>query len=273
MSERSAGWKSCLTVVVAFAIPWLALGAVASAPLHSSTGPSVAALFHSSSSSTNWAGYAATGSTGSVSFVNGSWIVPTIVGKCPTKAQYSSFWVGIDGFSSSTVEQTGTDSDCSHGKAVYYAWYEFYPSPSVKISSLTISAGDTILASVSYSTSTSKFTVSLADHTTGKSFSTTGSVSSAQRTSAEWIAEAPSGSRGILSLADFGTVDFGADYTSLPATCSATISGTTAVLGSQTSLSSINMVQVHSSTTLKASTSAVSTDGTSFTVTWKSAGP
>src|SRR5690348_12236358 len=61
--------------------------------------------------STNWSGYAVTGPNGSVSSVQGSWIVPSVT--CAKhSATYSSYWVGIDGFSSGTVEQTGTDSDC-----------------------------------------------------------------------------------------------------------------------------------------------------------------
>ena len=267
------GWRVGLAVLVAFSMPWMALGAVATAPVYDHVSSEVGALFHASSNSTNWAGYAVSGAKNSVSFVNGSWIVPSIVGKCPTKAQYSSFWVGIDGYSSTTVEQTGTDSDCAHGSPSYYAWYEFYPAGSVRISTLKISAGNTVYASVSYSTTTAKFTVLLKDITTGKSFTTSSSVTSAQRSSAEWIAEAPSSTRGILPLADFGTVDFGYDYTSVASSCAATIGGTTALMGTFSGLTSINMVSTHSSSTVKASTSAVSTDSTSFTVTWKNAGP
>src|SRR5215831_3494434 len=65
-------------------------------------------------SSTNWSGYAITGAKGSVSDVRASWVVPSIVGQCPSTDQYSSFWVGIDGYSSNTVEQIGTDSDCQN---------------------------------------------------------------------------------------------------------------------------------------------------------------
>src|ERR1035437_4462946 len=74
----------------------------------------------------NWGGYAVTGTKGSVTDVKASWVVPAIVGNCPSTNQYSSFWVGIDGYSSNTVEQIGTDSDCVNSKPVYYAWYEFY---------------------------------------------------------------------------------------------------------------------------------------------------
>src|SRR5208282_1862477 len=36
----------------------------------------------------------------------------------------SSEWVGIDGWSSDTVEQTGTDADCNGKTPFYYVWYE-----------------------------------------------------------------------------------------------------------------------------------------------------
>ena len=75
------------------------------------------------SQSTNWSGYAVTG--GTFTDVKGSWVVPTVTSSGTNS--YSSTWVGIDGFSSSTVEQTGTDSDFVNGHAQYYAWYEMYP--------------------------------------------------------------------------------------------------------------------------------------------------
>src|SRR5260370_36002698 len=59
--------------------------------------------------STNWSGYAVTGASGSVSDAKGSWTVPAIQGSCTSTNQYSSFWWGIDGRSSGTVGQTGTD--------------------------------------------------------------------------------------------------------------------------------------------------------------------
>lgn len=225
---------------------------------------------HASTTSTNWAGYAVTGSKGSVSFVNGSWIQPTAT-KCTSgKHQYASFWVGIDGYSSSTVEQTGTDSDCNGATAVYYAWYEFYPHPSITISTVPIASGDTVYASVTFSSP--NFTVFLKDISTGKSFTKSSSVSTAQRTSAEWIAEAPS-SGGVLPLADFGTIHFGVDSTSVAATNSATVGGTTGYIGSFSTAVSINMVGAHKKTLVKATTSAISTDLSSFSVTWKAAGP
>jgi hypothetical protein len=221
--------------------------------------------------STNWSGYAVTGSAGSVSDVKGSWKVPAIVGSCPTTSEYSSFWVGIDGFSSNTVEQIGTDSDCQRGSAVYYAWYEFYPSPSYTISGFTVKPNDVISAEVKYSSGS--FTVSILDVTSGKSHSTSATVRSAQRSSAEWIAEAPSSSRGVLPLADFGTILFGYDNTAVTSTCYATVAGATKAIGSfGSSVQEISMV-TSSGKAVKALPSSLSSDGTSFSVAWKSSGP
>ena len=86
--------------------------------------------------STNWSGYAAetnlsTPASNAVTAVSGSWTVPTVKGK--TNA-YSSVWVGIDGYSSSTVEQLGTEQDTTRSGATrYYAWWEMYPNGSVLI--------------------------------------------------------------------------------------------------------------------------------------------
>src|SRR5437016_8285643 len=97
--------------------------------------------------STNWSGFAVTGS--GVTDAKGSWIVPSVT--CSSSTTYSSYWVGIDGYSSNTVEQTGTDSDCSSGHGVYYAWYEFYHNPSITIGGFTVLPGDKVSAEVTYS--------------------------------------------------------------------------------------------------------------------------
>src|SRR5438132_6044495 len=213
-------------------------------------------------SSTNWSGFAVTGSAGSVSDAKGSWVVPTIQGNCPSTNQYSSFWVGIDGYSSGTVEQTGTDSDCQNGVPTYYAWYEFFPHPSFLINGLTVRPGDHMTAEASFNGRS--FTVTITDTSTGVSFSTSARVRSAQRSSAEWIAEAPSSSGGILPLADFGTVSY--------SSCTATVNGTPGTIGSfGSSVQVITMVS--NSGAVKAQPSSLSSSGDSFSVTWKSSGP
>jgi len=159
-------------------------------------------VFNASTTSTNWSGYAAHG--GTYTTVSATWVQPT--GSCTSATRYSSFWVGLDGYTSNSVEQTGTDTDCSGGRPVYYGWYEMYPNPSFSFGS-TIHAGDTISASVTFS-GTSSYTLKLSDVTRGWTSTTTKSLSGAPRSSAEVIIEAPccTGSGGILPLANFGTV-------------------------------------------------------------------
>ena len=268
-------------VLLAALSPALAVAGPVMAP-----GMSTEGLNGSSWYSTNWSGYAVTGSTGSVTYVNGSWTVPTVTAVTGTPTAYSAFWVGIDGFSSNTVEQTGTLSYTVGGKVqTPYAWYEFYPAAMVEITTGTlgafkVSSGDEMYASVTYS-SGNTFTVFINDTTTGNSFSTTGTVNGATRSSAEWIAEAPSSNRGVLPLANFGTVNFGQDYTSVIGTCDATINGVSDPIGlfSSSAIQTITMAtetynfRTHSYTIVpKAVPTLLSTDGTSFSVTWASAG-
>ena len=139
----------------------------------------------------NWAGYAVTGSDGSVTSVSGSWTIPTVTGS-KRETSYSAFWVGIDGFNSGTVEQIGTSSDMRNGNAVYYAWYEFYPLQPMQLispSEFAVTPGDPISASVTYSANT--FTLTITDSTNPDTYTTTKSVSSLGytplRNSAEWI--------------------------------------------------------------------------------------
>jgi hypothetical protein len=235
----------------------------------------------SSWSSTNWSGYAVTGATGSVTSAVGSWNVTAVSqGAISTATYYAAFWVGIDGFSSSTVEQTGTISEIQGTTATYYAWYEFYPSPMYEITSLSIHPGDNMSASVTYTGSargffgrtSSTFSLTITDKTTSKTYTTTGTVPNAARSSAEWVAEAPSSNRGVLPLANFGTAKYGFDNTGVTGTCYATVSGTTGQISAfGSSVQEITMVT--NSGITKAAPSALSGDGSSFSVNWANAGP
>jgi Peptidase A4 family len=154
--------------------------------------------------STNWSGYAAT--SGTYTSVSASWTQPA--GTCSRGDQYAAFWVGLDGYSSQTVEQTGSEVDCIGRTAEYYAWYEIYPQASVNYSN-TVKPGDKFTATVTYEGS-NEFSLSIKDVTQGWSQTKTETLAGAARSSAEVIAEAPccTFSGGILPLTDFGTVSF-----------------------------------------------------------------
>jgi hypothetical protein len=197
--------------------------------------------------STNWSGYAVDGS--SATNVVGTWTQPTA--KCAAgENSWSSPWVGIDGDTSSTVEQTGTDSDCVNGSPSYYAWYEMYPKQVVVVP-MTVHPGDSITGHVSYASG--GFTLSLKDNTSRATYSTVQQSKKAKRSSVEWIMEGPS--NGLLS--NFGSVSFSG--------ASATINNTTAALGSFAGANPITMVT--SSGAARATPSGVSNGG-SFSVAW-----
>jgi hypothetical protein len=198
-------------------------------------------------SSTNWSGYAA--ASGTYKSVSASWTEPT--GTCSGSAKYSSFWVGLDGYNSSTVEQTGSEVDCSGSTAEYYSWYEMYPAYPVNFSN-TVRPGDHFTGSVSVSGSS--YTLKLSDTTRGWSHTVTKTLSGAANSSAEVIAEAPccTASGGILPLAHFSPVTF----------TSATVNGS--AIGN---FSPTQIIMVNNSGTPKDSVSSLS-GGNSFKVTW-----
>ena len=225
-------------------------------------------IAESSSTSLNWAGYVVTANSGSVYNVTGSWIIPTVD---TSGNSYVAFWVGIDGYNDSTVEQTGILAEPSghgpHSTTIYEVWYEFYPAAPV-YASFTASAGDYVYGWVSYSSITGEFTTHIAVYASYPNsligtLTHTQSVTGALDNSAEWIVEAPSSTSGILPLANFGTVYFGYDNTGISDTNSATISGNTETMGY---FSPIAITMVSSNGTPEATPSSISSDGTSFSV-------
>jgi uncharacterized repeat protein (TIGR03803 family) len=76
------------------------------------------------------------------------------------------------------------------------------------------------------------FVLTITDEANGEPATTSGQVPSALRSSAEWIAEDPSGLNGApLPFANFGVVSFGSDYTGVTGTCAATVGTNTGAIG------------------------------------------
>src|SRR2546421_2930817 len=162
--------------------------------------------------SANWSGYAI--HRGGVKFtkVTASWTQPRPA--CTSgRRSYSAFWVGLGGYnlSSSSLEQIGTEVDCStSGRARSSAWYELVPAPSRTIR-IPVKPGDVITSTVVVRGQ--RVTLTMYDGTSGRSFRKTIHARSIDTSSAEWIAEAPSECTGTtvcqtLPLADFGSTTF-----------------------------------------------------------------
>lgn len=188
--------------------------------------------------SLNWSGYYVTDPVG-YTFTKASWIVPTI---STNTRGYSSAWIGIGGVSGTgNLIQTGTDQDCTqkgavaselkyHGleakssikdieksnsgfskcSPVYYAWYEAYPSPEIRISDVDVKPGDVIQASVQQGNG--GWSISITNISTGQTFTTTINNFNPDQTTAEAIMERPSlcsiHSCKLTDLADFDQIQF-----------------------------------------------------------------
>ena len=226
-------------------------------------------------SSSNWSGYADTNDT--YNSVSSSWTEPTV--NCANSnsgldgilslsnllggaGAASAFWVGLDGYNSTSVEQLGTDSDCDSGTPSYYAWYEMYPNPSeVLPSQYPVQPGDQMTALVASNAAGTSFTLEIKDATAGWTFSTTQTGSGFARSSAEVIAEAPS-SCSILfcsevPLADFGQLNFSGS----------SVINTAGTKGSLSAFDANEITMSDNGTTL-ATPSSLSSDGSSFSVKW-----
>ncbi len=257
-------------------------------------------------SSANWAGYVVGGSSSSTQFksVSGSWVVPTV--KCTSGQSYSSFWVGLGGAnggsssasdssswsdpssgmssssssaSNTSLEQAGTEADCdASGSPSYSAWYELVPSAPVTVS-MAVHPGDHITTKVTVDGG--NVTMQLNNTTTGGSFEKTLQVSSADVSSAEWIAEAPSQcSQGVsdctpLPLADFGTAQFSGASTTTTDGHTGTISDSdwqsAAVQlspGASDQGFGAQFTSYGSSNSAGATPSSLSSDGSSFSVAY-----
>jgi hypothetical protein len=198
------------------------------------------------STSTNWAGYAVSG--GTYTTVTASWVQPAV--NCSGTA-YSSFWIGIDGDTSNTVEQTGTEADCNGNTPVYSAWYEMYPKFPTNYPDLVV-PNDHFTSTVT-TDGKGNFTLTLSNTTRGWTETVTKRLKSARLASAEVIAEAPSSSGGVLPLANFGTASFSG----------AKVNGSTLT----SSTAGIDPITMQSGSTVKAQPSNISNGA--FNVTWK----
>jgi hypothetical protein len=171
--------------------------------------------------SENWSGYVlskiATGNH--YTSASSTWVVPevTFLGV----EAVSLNWVGIGGYCKgkkcrkpdNTLIQLGTlQAAVSDTETDYIAWYELIPGSIIQINQLEVNPGDVITASLSCAgkcKNKQKWTLSLEDVTTSQSWSQLFTYKSS-KLSVDYIEEAPTGNKGILPLADYGTTIFSA---------------------------------------------------------------
>lgn len=187
----------------------------------------------------NWGGYV---SFGSFTTATASWTEPSVT--CTSSNDLFAPWVGIDGDGSSTVEQTGVETNCDNGSPSYRAWYEMYPAAPVYYSN-SVSAGDHITATVTR-TGTNTYRLDLSDTTKGWSQTVTKSLSS-KHSSAEAIIESPTDR--------YPTINGGITFTGVKFN------------GSNLAATSPSGLDADDRGTYTWSPSAIASDGTDFTMT------
>jgi hypothetical protein len=209
-------------------------------------------------SSFNWSGYADTSSTHQAfTKVSGNWTTPSVT--CTPEDQITSNWVGLDGFSSTTVEQVGTISWCFQGKPIYSTWFAMFPGGTKEVGA-TLQPGDKIAASVTRSGTS--YTLKLTDSThpaNNINVTKTCALATCLDTSAEWISERPSFSIGIVPLAHYNAFKI--------TNGSQTHSGHTGTIGGGPGVNVITMIDA--TQTYNLNTVSALTGGNSFSTTWK----
>jgi hypothetical protein len=170
--------------------------------------------------SNNWSGYAITGPNGQFSKwgseITGSYMEPAP--GCDASAagdKHASIWVGIDGYGSPDVLQTGTEVDvicpapfASPTNVVHYAWYEWYPAYSIAIQNMTVRPGDKIDVAVFTSDGTHRF-VSIENASTFQTFTLDMSPPAGTTllgNSVEWVVERPEINGVLTNLAHYGSL-------------------------------------------------------------------
>ncbi len=188
--------------------------------------------------------------------VSGSWAVPRVIVSLDDR--FSAVWIGIGGeFDEGTLIQTGTEEDSLNLTESYSVWYELLPNDSVTISTMNVSSGDNISASINLvDSATNTWTIKINDVSTGQSYNEN-FVYDCSKLSAEWIVERPTVDQTIATLADIGSVTF-TDAT-------ATFNNTT---GRISDFPSAQIVMVDRLNNELTSVSSLNSDGSGFTVAY-----
>lgn len=214
--------------------------------------------------STNWSGYAATSDTPVLTCVEAIWTQPTI--RCTSARTAISMWVGLGGFDQEGLEQIGSEVDCLHGHPNGFLWHESLPFERYEVPiRLAVERGDHLRVQVRL-LGGATYQLSIANLTRGTVFTVRDVNTRIRPTSAEWIAEAPTGGCPldchVLPMPNFGHLIFSGTWL--------TVGGRREPLdGVDVSHVAIQMLSPDGSA--RADVLSTASSGTSFTVAWRRA--
>ena len=194
---------------------------------------------------------------------------------------------------------TGTEGQCANPSGttttIYEAYFEFSnwcttlcglayyvnswaPAPGDHISATVTTSASNIKVTIEDVTKSKTFTQSCSTPPSGTSLSTAcGGLLGTGAGNLYWGADTwyvCNPTCVTQPVANFGSASFGKDSTGVSGTNGAKIGSSTKTIATASTADTVyTMVALSSSSTTIASTSSLSKDGTSFSVTWKNAGP
>lgn len=217
-----AKWERAMSRPLKFVPPTVKINNIVHPPKSAGTGGSAGAI-----NNNIWSGAVITQPPPGKKFdiISASWIVPNAyppqsakVGNGWKDGTYQSWaWIGIDGWNTSGVLQTGTASyvTVANGQITQqgaYPWFEWFPALEMAFTDLTVKPGDVVSAVVCGAAGSTSGFVGLTNVSSGQATSTT--IPSpklgiaVQGLTAEWVMEDPS----YANLTPQPFADYGATF-------------------------------------------------------------
>ncbi len=220
--DSYAHWARAMSAIKTRIVPELRVTNIRHRPNMQASRPNGSVLKASSglSQSKNWSGYVATNALSafdaksSFSNIMADYVVPLVTNSsCDGGWDYSSQWIGIDGYNSGDVLQGGSETDAycsgSVSGAYYFPWYEWYPNYETQITNMTIVAGDDLFVEV-WADSATKGKFFIENLNSGVTATITFKAPAGTNlvgNSAEWIVERPEVGGSLANISNY-TADY-----------------------------------------------------------------
>lgn len=205
-------WRRAMLASKARMVPSLELTNIFHGPVRAKQVKDSTGTSSNWSGSVDFSGATSYNKSSSFYFLLTDYVVPIArqaYGACTGGWDYSSSWIGIDGYGSNDVLQAGTESDayCSGSttSSYYSAWYEWYPYGSVRISNFPVAPGDDLFLEV-WNTSATQGYAYFVNYTTNQVVDlgfTAPSGTKLVGNSAEWVVERPGVGGGLATLTNY----------------------------------------------------------------------
>jgi hypothetical protein len=213
-AKAFATWSKVMSRAKTKVMPVLEQTKIFHGPAKNATAPKIAET--TSTTSSNWSGVvdfsgaSYYNNSSSFYYIYDEYVVPVAeAATCNATWEYSSSWIGIDGYGSADVLQAGTESDAyctgSTTYTYYSPWYEWYPYGEVRVTSVPVAPGDDIFVEVWHTSATQGYAY-LVNLNTNQYFDIGFSAYPGYGligNSAEWVVERPSVGGSLATLTKY----------------------------------------------------------------------